>query len=296
VRRRSPADDAAASAARRSSARAAKAAKSDNLGKNPSRTPRICGSTASIAPTRSAIDARRGSQCTLGVLLSRAPKSCVVAVFARIMITSAPRVSVLLCTRTRAAKVQRAVQSILDNAFKEGMICPCLIEARDRRELDRPVIPDAILGHGNNMSFKRDLFRKVGLFTESLGAGTKAKGGEDTEFIYRALRRHAKFIYSPTPLVFHDNWLSKQQFAELMSAYVLAGTAVFTNFACQMDKTAIMQVLGTAYNILRYRKGIRSTARGVLTFLMGVGIGVRYLFEVPPKLSESVVPAAAPDL
>jgi glycosyltransferase involved in cell wall biosynthesis len=161
------------------------------------------------------------------------------------------------------------------------MICACLMASSERCTVDRPVIPYLVLGHGNNMSFKKSVFRKVGLFIESLGAGTAMKAGEDTELIYRALRLHMKFIYSPRTLVYHDNWLTPERFATLLDEYVLAASAVFAKFAAKLDMFAAKHVIHTGYTFFRER-----SRRKLLNHLLGVVVGIRYAFTRTPSLNE----------
>src|SRR5258705_281704 len=95
-----------------------------------------------------------------------------------------PALSVLVCTRNRAANN----------------------ESMQRLVLEGPAIPHLALGGGNNMSFKKAVFDKVGMFIESLGPGSRLAHAEDTEFSYRVLWYRCRIIYSPIPMVEHDNW------------------------------------------------------------------------------------------
>src|SRR4029450_10584522 len=115
-------------------------------------------------------------------------------------------------------------------AGEDGMFCPCLIERDERQGVDRPVTPYDVLGAGNNMSFRKEVFRRIGLFIETLGAGTWMKSGEDTQFVYPALRNRMRFAYAPRPLVHHDNWLSQAQYPALARGYLLGASAVLTAF------------------------------------------------------------------
>lgn len=177
---------------------------------------------------------------------------------------------------------------------RAGMFCPATIDLTERRVIDRPAVPQQLLGHGNNMSFRMALFRRIGLFIESLGAGTPMKAGEDTELVYRGLRRHLRFAYSPVPLVHHDNWMSLDQFAVLMQASILGGTAVFTEFSLKLDRSAARHLMRTGYYVLRNRIGAGSTAKGLASFSAGMLRGTGYLFTSPPKLDGPTArPAAA---
>jgi GT2 family glycosyltransferase len=167
-----------------------------------------------------------------------------------------------------------------------GQFCPCLIEALERRIVDIPTVPQRALGAGNNMSFRKDVFRRVGLFIESLGAGTPMKAGEDTELVYRALRQRLKFVYAPDPLVYHDNWLSLAAYPALARGYILGGSAVFARFALCFDRVAFGELVRTAHYILRNRLGAGGIAAPLVQFLRGCAHGVGYLFVSPPKLDD----------
>ena len=79
----------------------------------------------------------------------------------------------------------------------DGMICPCINESTERLVLEGPAIPHLSLGGGNNMSFRKSVFRKVGLFLESLGPGTRLNHAEDTEFSFRVLWHRCKVVRRP---------------------------------------------------------------------------------------------------
>lgn len=167
-----------------------------------------------------------------------------------------------------------------------GMFCHCLIGSMERRAVDKPVIPYNVLGHGNNMSFKKEVFRKVGLYIESLGAGTWMKGGEDTELIYRALGRRMKFGYSPTPLVYHDNWMPVAKAAELECGYILAAVAIFTKFALRMNGVALSHIVHRGaeiihrigYHLIRRNRdqGLTLSLKRLGWFVVGLVMGLKY--------------------
>ena len=174
------------------------------------------------------------------------------------------------------------------------MVCHCIIDSMERRTVDSPIIPYTVLGHGNNMSFKKDVFRKVGLYIESLGAGTWMRGGEDTDLIYRALKKRMRFVYSPEPLVYHDNWMSKEKAAELELGYILSAAAVFNKFVLRMDKTALLHLLERSKDIfqricsnlrrLNKDRGLIPAMKRLYWFVIGLIIGIKYVFVIPAKL------------
>lgn len=175
------------------------------------------------------------------------------------------------------------------------MRCHCLIDSMERRTVDKPVIPYEVLGHGNNMSFRKEVFRRVGLYIESLGAGTWMKGGEDTELIYRALKKRMKFGYSPNPLVYHDNWMPAEKASELERGYILSAVAVFTKYSLRMDKNAFLHVIERGAEIVsrigfhfnpQNKTGFALASKRLWWFLIGLIMGVKYLFVPVPKLSK----------
>ena len=134
------------------------------------------------------------------------------------------------------------------------------------------------------MSFKKVVFEKVGMFIESLGAGTRLQHAEDTEFSYRILWNRCRIIYSPHPVVQHDKWLNHDQFAELMTGAVRGLAIVFMSYALRFDKLAFTHLLRTGYYILRNRLAIGSVPVGMAYFLSGVVLGIVYRVVRPPRL------------
>jgi glycosyltransferase involved in cell wall biosynthesis len=179
---------------------------------------------------------------------------------------------------------------------REGMTCVCLNESRERRVYDRPV-PHMRLGGGCNCSFRKDLFRRIGLYIESLGAGTWMRSGEDAELLQRALRRRARILYTPEPLVYHGKWLDRAAFSRLMLDSMLAYGALLVKFALELDALACAGLLRMPYYLARDRLGIGSRWRGLAVFSLGMLMGAKYRFVPPPRLPASPSaspPAAAP--
>jgi len=175
-----------------------------------------------------------------------------------------------------------------------SMVCHCIIDSMERKTVDSPIIPYTVLGHGNNMSFRKDVFRKTGLYIESLGAGTWMRAGEDTDLTYLALRKRIKFLYSPKPLVYHNNWVSKEKGENLELGYILAAVAVFTKYSLKLDKIAISHLLEwekyilkkIASSLLNLNKDRRLVPemKKLWWFNVGFIMGLKYIFVTPPKL------------
>jgi len=168
-----------------------------------------------------------------------------------------------------------------------GMICPCINESTERLVLDGPAIPAHTVGNGNNMSFRKEVFRKVGLFIETLGPGTPIGQAEDTEFAYRVLWSRCKLIYSPEPVVQHDRWLDEAGFAKLMRESVRGLAAVFLSYALRCDRLAFTHLLRLLYYLARNRLSTGSARAGLAYFATGLLKGPKYRLLRPPGLELS---------
>src|SRR5687767_4441737 len=136
------------------------------------------------------------------------------------------------------------------------MICPCINESTERLVLQGPAIPALTLGGGNSMAFRKSVFRKVGLFLESLGAGMRLNHAEDTEFSFRVLFNRCKVVYTPVPVVQHNKWLDRAGFADLMKGAIRGVALVFFAYALRLDRVSFVYLTKTAYWLLRDRLAI----------------------------------------
>jgi glycosyltransferase involved in cell wall biosynthesis len=175
---------------------------------------------------------------------------------------------------------------------RPGLRCVCTNESLERRVYDRP-ISHILLGGGCNFSFRKEVFRQIGLYIESLGAGTWMGGGEDAEFMHRALLHRTRILYSPEPLTYHNKWLDRAGFARMMLNSVLCMATVLTKFALELDGFSYRHLLRLAYYLLRNRFGTDSRWRGFAMLGFGVLMGVRYRFVSPPRLPRAPVPPQA---
>jgi glycosyltransferase involved in cell wall biosynthesis len=163
----------------------------------------------------------------------------------------------------------------------KGMICPCINESTERLVLEGPAIPAIALGGGNNMAFRKNVFRKVGLFHESLGPGTRLNHAEDTEFSFRVLFNRCRVVYSPVPLVQHDKWLDRAGFADLMKGAIRGVALVFFAYSLRLDRVSFVYLGKTAYWLLRDRLAIGSVATGLRYFCEGLALGPIYRLKRP---------------
>jgi GT2 family glycosyltransferase len=94
-------------------------------------------------------------------------------------------------------------------------------------------VPTWLIGAGANMAFRREVFDRVGLFDESLGAGASGCS-EDSELWYRILAVGGHCAYDPTAVVFHyhraDLDSLNQQAFQYMRGHVTALLTLFTKY------------------------------------------------------------------
>ncbi len=112
-------------------------------------------------------------------------------------------------------------------------ICPALYESKKERLITSvgPTIHSSEdgFGKGANMSFRKAVVDKLGGFKEWLGPGAKgASAGNETEFIYRAVKNKFKLYFLPSLIVYHNRWLTKQESENLKSSKIQGYTAFIT--------------------------------------------------------------------
>jgi len=66
-------------------------------------------------------------------------------------------------------------------------------------------------GHGNNMAFRRDVFKKVGLFDLTLGVGSSGYAGEDVDMFYRIYKKGYPIFFQPFAIVYHNHTEKKDK-------------------------------------------------------------------------------------
>jgi GT2 family glycosyltransferase len=82
-----------------------------------------------------------------------------------------------------------------------------------------PLYPLPPFGVGANMAFRVDALRAIGGFDEALGAGTPAKGSEDTLAFTRILLSGGSIVYQPSALVSHFHRTSLPELRSQLHGY-----------------------------------------------------------------------------
>jgi O-antigen biosynthesis protein len=75
------------------------------------------------------------------------------------------------------------------------------------------------LGSGANMSFRTSFLREIGGFDPALGAGSKARGGDDLAAFFEAIVRGYSLVYEPAALVHHFHHRTFEQLERQVSGY-----------------------------------------------------------------------------
>lgn len=109
-------------------------------------------------------------------------------------------------------------------------VCPALYRSHKERFVTSvgPTVhsPDSGFGKGANMSFRKHVIDAIGGFKEWLGPGAKgASAGNETEFIYRALRNKFTLYFLPRLIVYHNRWLTKDESEKLIATKIQGYTA-----------------------------------------------------------------------
>jgi len=169
----------------------------------------------------------------------------------------------------------------------DSKFCHAVIDREDECVYSRPIIPYKKLGHGNNMSFKIEVFKKVGLFNEHLGVGSKLKSGEDTDMVYRILRRGLLIAYSPYPLVYHDNWVPLSQALNMDFGYITGSVVIFVKYLLQGERNTLEYLLGRPIEIRRdffqaYKKRekdrMKNEIKKMFYFIKAIPLGILFVF------------------
>jgi glycosyltransferase involved in cell wall biosynthesis len=80
-------------------------------------------------------------------------------------------------------------------------------------------VPVWKIGAGANIAFRREVFSRIGLFDERLGAGASGCS-EDSEFWYRMLATGMPIAYEPRAVVWHRHRADRDGFRKQMKQYM----------------------------------------------------------------------------
>jgi glycosyltransferase involved in cell wall biosynthesis len=108
--------------------------------------------------------------------------------------------------------------------------------SRDRTVFTSPY-QVSLLFVGCNIAVRRTTVDLVGEFDVRLGAGTRARSGEDTDFIYRVFRHGLKAVYVPEVVVQHNHGRrTDEQVRRLRRGYAVGRGALFCKYLLRGDR------------------------------------------------------------
>lgn len=84
------------------------------------------------------------------------------------------------------------------------------------------------IGHGANLAVSRGCWDALGGFDDMLGVGSDLRSGEDTDFLWRALRDGWTGRYDPHAVVSHEQWRDRRSALATSYGYGVGAGAVRT--------------------------------------------------------------------
>jgi glycosyltransferase involved in cell wall biosynthesis len=150
-------------------------------------------------------------------------------------------------------------------------------------------------GAGNNMILRKSILSSIGGFDPTLGAGSKLRAAEDTEFTFRVLRSGAAVRYCPKIVVHHDHdRLSPAAIRSLLFSYGIARGGYYCKYILRRDLWATKLCYWELCGFLRgiFKKG--DTIRAII-HLTGLAEGflIRLGMEVKAMLNGTRVPGGS---
>ena len=117
-----------------------------------------------------------------------------------------------------------------------GKICPCTFLSNKKKTINRICFHWKNIGFGNNMAFRKEIFEKMDGFKEWLGPGSIGSNAEDAEFALRLLSKGYKILYNPEIKVYHNRWLTKEEFRKQCLSYSCGEVACYGFLAFKGNK------------------------------------------------------------
>jgi glycosyltransferase involved in cell wall biosynthesis len=110
-----------------------------------------------------------------------------------------------------------------------GRICPAVFLQKKEHIVRHPRYHAQHLGYGNNMAFRRSIFSRVGWFNTWFGPGAIGMAAEDAEFLLRILMRGYPILLNPRMKVYHNRWLTTEEYWRQSLQYVCGEVACYSS-------------------------------------------------------------------
>lgn len=116
-------------------------------------------------------------------------------------------------------------------------------------------------GHGANMGFRRDCFELIKGFDNLMGSGGKFRAWPERDIGFRILAKGGCIVYTPTALLFHDQWRDWPALRKTYRNYAFgAGAAVAKYLRCGYWKAIYL------YIDWIFSAGIRQIISGLIKY------------------------------
>jgi glycosyltransferase involved in cell wall biosynthesis len=174
------------------------------------------------------------------------------------------------------AELLRAFTSATDIGCVSGMILPAALHTQAQEWFEQfgghskgrgftpavfaarlgqsPLYPLPAFGAGGNMAFRREALTAIGGFDVALGAGTPARGGEDTYAFSRVLLGGYRMAYQPSAFVRHLHYDDLEGLARQLHGYGVGLTAYYAALL-RRDPQVLGQLLRLVPAALRDLRG-----------------------------------------
>jgi GT2 family glycosyltransferase len=117
---------------------------------------------------------------------------------------------------------------VLGRVLAKGEGEPLSVALGDARHTIGRDCDPSHLGHGANLAIRRECWEAVDGFDELLGVGARFRSGEDTDYLWRALRAGWIGRFEPDAVVAHDQWRGRRQALSVSYGYGVGAGAVRT--------------------------------------------------------------------
>lgn len=111
--------------------------------------------------------------------------------------------------------------------------------SRSTRSIQNPLYPLPPFGVGANMAFRTEALRQLGGFDEALGAGTPARGSEDTKMFTDLLLAGGAIAYWPSAVTRHFHRRDLDGLRQQMRGYGSGLTAFYAALVLAKPSTAV---------------------------------------------------------
>ncbi len=136
----------------------------------------------------------------------------------------------------------------------KGKLFPSIINTNKFQIYKKPIKHWLYIGFGNNMSIKKNIFLKYGIFNTLLGAGSYGLSTEDGEFAIRLLTHKEEVIYNPNILIYHNRPLDLKEYNKLNLKYICGEVACYTYYAIsglKLGKDVVIENLRESYHLIK---------------------------------------------